>query len=78
MDDEKIQMLPFQLPELLTFMLLFRILTHRDDGLAKVAELLDADEMTVKKLKIRVHDYLETHTNKELDFEPLDFNKGEL
>ena len=77
MDDDKIQMLPFQLPELLTFMLLFRILTHKDDGLAKVAELLDADEMTVKKLKIRVHDFLETHTKKELDFEPLDFNKGE-
>ena len=77
MDDDKIQMLPFQLPELLTFMLLFRILTHKDDGLAKVAELLDADEMTVKKLKIRVHDFLEVHTNKELDFEPLDFNKGE-
>jgi hypothetical protein len=77
MDDEKIQMLPFQLPELLTFMLLFRILTHRDDGLAKVAELLDADKMTVKKLKIRVHDFLEVHTNKELDFESLDFKKEE-
>ena len=78
MDNDKIQMLPFQLPELLTFMLLFRILTHRDDGLAKVAELLDTSEIDIKKLKIRVHDFLEVHTNKELDFEPLDFNKGEL
>lgn len=75
MDDKQIKMLPFQLPELLTFMLLFRILTHRDEGLAKVTELLDSDEMTIKKLKIRVHDFLEEHTNKDLDFEPLDFTK---
>ena len=69
--------LAFNEKEILSFMYLFRVVTHGEEGLNKVAELLGADVMSIKKLRIRVHDFVEEMTNTDLNFDDWNFNHGE-
>ena len=67
----------FNEQEILSFMYLFRVVTHGEEGLNKVAELLGADVIYIKKLRIRVHDFVEEMTGKDLNFDDWTFNNGE-
>lgn len=49
--------LVFNEQEILSFLYLFRVVTHGEEGLSKVAELLGEDVMSLMKLRIRVHDF---------------------
>lgn len=77
MDEYKPKPLAFNEHEILSFMYLFRIITHGEAGLNKVAELLGEDVMSIKKLRIRVHDFLEEMINKDINFDGWTFNNGE-
>jgi len=77
MDDYIPKPLAFNEQEILSFMFLFRVITHGEEGLNKVADLLSKDVMSIKKLRIRVHDFLEEMTNKDLNFDTWEFNNGE-
>lgn len=69
--------LAFNEQEILAFMYLFRVITHGEEGLTNVAELLAMDVMSLMKLRIRVHDFLEEMTGKDLNFDGRKFNTGE-
>lgn len=69
--------LVFNEQEILSFLYLFRVVTHGEEGLSKVAELLGEDVMSLMKLRIRVHDFLEEMTGKDLNFDGRKFNTGE-
>ncbi len=77
MDDYIPKPLAFNEKEILSFMYLFRVVTHGEEGLNKVAELLGTDVMSVMKLRIRVHDFIEKMTNMDLNFDDWNFNHGE-
>lgn len=68
MTDYKIPPVVFSESEILSFMYVFRVITHGEDGLKKVTKLLGTDEMSIRKLRIRVHDFLEECTNEDLNF----------
>ena len=77
MDDYIPTPLAFNELEILSFMYLFRVVTHGEEGLNKVAELLGTDVMSIKKLRIRVHNFVEEMTGKDLNFDDWTFNNGE-
>jgi len=77
MEDSKQTPRAFNEEEILAFMFLFRVITQGEEGLNKVTELLGAEAMSIRKLRIRVHDFLEEHTNRNLNFETWEFNNGE-
>lgn len=77
MDDYIPKPLAFNEKEILSFMYLFRVITHGEEGLNKVAELLGTDVMSIKKLRIRVHDFVEEMTGKDINFDEWAVNKGE-
>ena len=77
MDDYIPKPLAFNEKEILSFMYLFRVITHGEEGLNKVTELLGTDVMSVMKLRIRVHDFIEKMTDMDLNFDDWTFNKGE-
>ena len=77
MDDYIAIPLSFNEKEILSFMYLFRVITHGEEGLNKVTELLGTDVMSVMKLRIRVHDFIEKMTDMDLNFDDWNFNHGE-
>ena len=69
--------LVFNEQEILSFLYLFRVITHEEEGLSNVAKLLGEDVMSLTKLRIRVHDFLEEMIGKDLNFDGRKFNTGE-